>query len=50
METAQRRIEDITQEVRKVSVLKVTKDHFGSHKSLSVDLVGHPGDVRFRSF
>jgi threonyl-tRNA synthetase len=28
----------------------VTRTHFGSHKSLLLDVYGHPGNVRFREF
>jgi len=32
---------------RKMNVLR---GHFGSHKELSLDLFGHPGNVRFRDY
>lgn len=29
---------------------KIIRSHFGSHKSLLLDVYGHPGNVRFREF
>ena len=29
---------------------KVVRAHFGSHKSLLLDIYGHPGNARFREF
>jgi len=28
----------------------VIRSHFGSHKSLLLDIYGHPGNVRYREF
>jgi threonyl-tRNA synthetase len=28
----------------------VVRDHFGSHKSLLLDIYGHPGNARYREF
>ncbi len=30
--------------------LNISRSHFGSHKSLLLDVYGHPGNARFREF
>lgn len=49
-EEAQQMIDELTKELTKLSSAKIQKDHFGSDKSLKIELLGHPGNVRFRSF
>jgi threonyl-tRNA synthetase len=39
---------DIIEE--KLRPLKISRGHFGSHKSLLLEVYGHPGNARFREF
>jgi threonyl-tRNA synthetase len=35
---------------KSLSEYNVSRSHFGSHKSLLLDVYGHPGNARFREF
>lgn len=50
MSEGRKLIESVYEQLQKKFSGSVFKEHFGSDKSLSIDLVGHPGNVRFRSF
>lgn len=43
-------IENLDLIEKKLAGFNVSRSHFGSHKSLLLDVYGHPGNARFREF
>lgn len=41
---------DLLEKELKKTKLKIIRSHFGSDKSLLLDVVGHKGNVRFREY
>jgi threonyl-tRNA synthetase len=41
---------ELEDDLRKYRETRVMRSHFGSHKELLLDVAGHPGNARFRSY